>query len=90
MHSSVAGDIHVSKARTINRAMSSRSAGTPWLDKAHAALLDNLDEGDENEETSLFSGKAGKRVTAHSDSFSASRANPESWHRGDRSLLWRI
>jgi len=66
MHSSLAGDIHVSNARTVNRAMSramsSRSAATPWLDKTDAALLDNLDEGDENEETSLFEGK-GPRVT---------------------------
>lgn len=61
MHSPMAGDIHVSLARSISKAAAGRG---PGLDKAHAALLDNLDEGEEPETTSLFSGRAGKRVRA--------------------------
>ena len=53
------------QARSVSRATSSRSAVNPWLDKAHAALLDNLEEGDENEETSLFEGKPGAQRVRH-------------------------
>ena len=59
MHSPMAGDIHVSLARSISKAAAGRG---PSVDKAHAALLDNLDEDEEPETTSLFSGRAGKRV----------------------------
>ena len=59
MHSPMAGDIHVSLARTISKAAASRGPNVDW---AHAALLDNLDEAEEPETTSLFSGKAGRRV----------------------------
>lgn len=59
IHSPLAGDIHVSLARTISKAAAGKGTS---LDKAHAALLDNLDETEEQETTSLFSGKAGKRV----------------------------
>ena len=71
MHSPMAGDIHVSLARTISKAAASRG---PSLDKAHAALLDNLDETEEPETTSLFSGRAGKRVSAFACTVSISEA----------------
>lgn len=50
MHSSVAGDIHVSLARTISKAATIRGTDAArQLDKAHETLLENLEEGDEAE-----------------------------------------
>ena len=60
IHSSLAGDIAVSQARVISRAASSNTSKAPWIDKAHAALLENLDEG--NEETSLFEDENGDPI----------------------------
>lgn len=63
MHSSVAGDIHVSLAHTLSRTTSSKSSkGSPWIDKAHVALLENLEETDETEETSFIAAKRDQRV----------------------------
>ena len=48
MHSLMAGDIHVSLARTLSRAVSAKAATAPPLDATHVALLENLEEGDED------------------------------------------
>ena len=47
MHSPMAGDIHVSLARTLTKAASAKAATAPPLDATHVALLENLEEGAE-------------------------------------------
>ena len=48
MHSSMAGVIHMSLPRTISRAASTKAATAPPLDATHVALLEYLEEGNED------------------------------------------
>lgn len=66
----------MSLARSTSR-VSTRNSNPAWVDKAHAALLDNLEEEPEEPETaSLFSAKGLKRVETLHKIFEIASSRP--------------